>query len=166
MEPLDFDKRLAEFGVELPPAPAAYARYIPARRSGSQLFISGQLAWQHGQLNHTGKLGGSASLESVREAGRLCGLNILSQVKEACGGTLNRVSHCIRLTGYVNATPDCNSHAEAMDGCSTLLIDVLGDAGLHARTTVGVCSLPLDASIEVDAIFELLEIVGVKGRPA
>lgn len=162
MEPLDFDKRLAEFGVELPPAPAAYALYIPARLSGSQLFISGQLAWQRGQLNHTGKLGGSATIESVKEAGRLCGLNILAQVKEACGGTLNRVSHCIRLTGYVNATPDCDSQAEAMDGCSALLIDVLGDAGRHTRTTVGVGSLPLNASIEVDAVFELRAAVSVK----
>ncbi len=162
MEPLDFDKRLAGLGIELPPAPAAYASYVPARLSGNQLFISGQLAWQDGQLRLTGKLGDGASLESVKEAGRLCALNILSRVREACGGTLNHVSHCIRLNGYVNSTPDCDSQAQAMEGCSRLLIEALGEAGQHTRTTVGVCSLPLNASIEVDAIFEVRGIFSFK----
>jgi len=162
METIDFDKRLIELGIALPEPPPAYASYLPTFLSGNQLFISGQVASQNGELKHTGRLGESATLDSVKEASRLCGLNILSQVRNACGGTLNRVSHCVRLNGYVNAASDCQEQAEAMEGCSRLMIEVLGEAGSHTRTTVGVSSLPLNASIEVDAIFEIRGITTVK----
>jgi enamine deaminase RidA (YjgF/YER057c/UK114 family) len=155
MEAIDFDKRAIELGIELPSPPAAYGSYLPTLISGTQLYVSGQVSTQNGELRHTGKLGESTALESVREAARLCGINILAQVRSACGGTLNRVTHCIRLTGYVNASPTCQEQAEAMEGCSRLMHQVFGEAGKHTRTTVGVASLPFNASIEVDAIFQI-----------
>lgn len=157
MKRLDFDGRVAELGIELPTPPSPYFSYVPALINGSQLFISGQICAWNGDLQHVGRLGENATLEHAKEAARLCALNILAQVRTACGGTLNRVSRCVRLAGYVSATPDCREHAAAMEGCSTLMHEVFGDAGRHTRTTIGVASLPFNALFEVDAIFALLE---------
>lgn len=155
MKTLDYDQRLAEIGIELPTPPKSYFNYVPTLISGNQLYISGQLGTQNGGLHHQGRLGESATLDSTKKAARLCGLNILAHVREACGGTLNRVTHCLRITGYVNASPDCHEHAEAMDGCSDLMYEVFGEIGRHTRASIGVASLPFNALIEVEAIFEI-----------
>lgn len=157
MKRLDFDGRVAELGIELPTPPSAYFSYVPALINGSQLFISGQICAWNGELRHVGRLGENATLDNAKEAARLCALNILAQVRTACGGTLNRVSRCVRVAGFVSATPDFREHAEAMEGCSILMQEVFGDAGRHTRTTIGVASLPFNALIEVEAIFALLE---------
>lgn len=151
----DIDQRLQRLGIELPtPASPAFS-YVPSLVSGQQLLISGQLGFWNGELRHKGKLGGAASLDDARAAARLCGLNVLGHVRLACGGTLNRVVRCLRMTGYVSTLPDCYDHALAMNGCSELMHEVFGERGRHTRTTVGVASLAFDAVIEVDAIFEI-----------
>ena len=155
MKKLDYDKRLLELGIELPEPPKAYFCYVPTVLSEGKLYISGQINTFNGELQREGKLGGDATIEYGKEAARLCGLNILSHVRHACGGTLNRVKRCVRLTGYVNATPDCHSHAQAMDGCSMLMQEIFGEVGRHTRTCIGVASLPFNALIEIDGIFEI-----------
>jgi enamine deaminase RidA (YjgF/YER057c/UK114 family) len=155
MKTVDFDGRIAELGIELPAPPNSYFSYVPALIDGNRLFISGQICARNGEVQHAGRLGESATLDTAKAAARLCALNILAQVRNACGGTLNRVSRCVRIVGYVNATPDCLEHGEAMEGCSALMQDVFGDLGRHTRTTVGVISLPLNALIEVEAIFSI-----------
>jgi enamine deaminase RidA (YjgF/YER057c/UK114 family) len=106
-------------------------------------------------LPHNCKHGGGASLEDRKAAPRLCALNVLAHVRHACGGTLNRVVRCLRMTGFVSTVPDCYDHALAMNGCSELMHEVFGEQGRHTRATVGVASLAFDAVVEVDAIFEI-----------
>lgn len=151
----DFDLRLKELGIELPNLAAPSFSYVPTLISGNLLYISGQLGFFNGELRHKGKLGESATLEDGKEAARLCGLNVLAHVRHACGGTLNRVRRCLRMTGYVSTVPTCYDHAVAMNGCSELMHDVFGEIGRHTRATVGVASLAFDAVVEVDAIFEI-----------
>lgn len=153
--PHDFDRRLQELGIELPTPAAPSFSYVPTLISGNQLFISGQLGFWNGELRHKGKLGGDATLEDARAAARLCGLNVLGHVRQACGGTLNRVTRCLRMTGFVSTLPTCYDHATAMNGCSDLMQEVFGELGRHTRATVGVASLAFDAVVEVDAIFEI-----------
>lgn len=156
MNMTDFDKRLQELGIALPTPAAPAFSYVPTLISGNLLYISGQLGFRDGQLPHKGKLGGGATLEDGQAAARLCGLNVLAHVHQACGGTLNRVVRCLRMTGFVSTVPDCYDHAVAMNGCSELMHEVFGEAGRHTRATVGVASLAFDAVVEVDAIFEIL----------
>jgi enamine deaminase RidA (YjgF/YER057c/UK114 family) len=158
MKTLDYDRRLIELGIELPTPPQSYFNYVPTLISGNHLYISGQLSSRSGEPHHRGRLGEDASLESTQVAARQCGLNILAHVRKACGGTLNHVAHCVRITGYVNASSDCYQHAEAMDGCSDLMYEIFGEVGRHTRSTVGVASLPFNALIEIDAIFEIREV--------
>jgi Putative translation initiation inhibitor, yjgF family len=150
---LNYDRRLAELGIDLPTPPKAHFSYVPTLITGSQLYISGQLSFKNGELHHRGKLGENVTLDSAKEAARLCGLNILAHVRQACGGTLNRVMHCVRVAGYVNSTPDCGDQAEALNGCSDLMSEVFGEIGCHTRVVVGVASLPFNALIEVEAVF-------------
>lgn len=156
MNTIDFDRRLHELGIELPTPAAPSFSYVPALVSGNLLYVSGQLGFWNGELRHHGKLGGAASLDDGRAAARLCGLNVLAHVRHACGGTLNRVVRCLRMTGYVSTEPTSYDHAVAMNGCSDLMHEVFGEAGRHTRATVGVAALAFDAVVEVDAIFEIL----------
>ena len=146
--------RLRDLGIQLPAPAAAAANYIPTRRSGDLLVISGQLPMEAGTVRYTGKLGGGVSLEDGQAAARLCAINILAQVQAACGD-LERVVACVRLGGFVACTPDFADHPKVINGASDLMVAVLGDAGRHARAAVGVPSLPFDAAVEVDGMFEL-----------
>ncbi|MEK0085920.1 RidA family protein [Benzoatithermus flavus] len=148
-------ERLAELGIELPTPPAAAANYVPVRRSENLLVVSGQLPMEGGQVRYKGKLGGGVSLEEGQAAARLCAINILAQVKAHCGGDLDRIVSCVRLGGFVACTPDFTDHPKVVNGASDLMVEVLGEAGRHARAAVGVPSLPFDASVEVEAMFEL-----------
>lgn len=148
-------QRLEELGIVLPAPAAAAANYVPFRRTGNQLAIAGQLPFDAGILSHTGKLGGGVSLEDGQAAARLCAINILAQVRAACDGDLERIAHCVRLGGFVACTPDFTDHPKVVNGASDLMVAVLGEAGRHARFAVGVASLPFDAAVEVDALFEL-----------
>lgn len=150
------DKRLAELGITLPQAVPPVANYVPAVRSGSLLFISGQLCLDHGTMKaeHKGKLGAEVSAEEGYKAARLCAINLLAQAKMALGD-LDKLTRCVRLGGFINAKPDYVALPAVMNGASDLMVEVLGDAGRHARTTIGVAELPMDAAVEVEAIFEV-----------
>jgi enamine deaminase RidA (YjgF/YER057c/UK114 family) len=149
------EQRLAERGLDLPPAAAPAANYVPYMISGSLLFISGQLPMQGGGVAVRGRLGGGVSIEQGQAAARLCGLNLLAQAKAASGGDLDRVRRCVKLGGFVACTPEFVDHPKVINGASDLMVEAMGEAGRHARFAVGCSSLPLDAAVEVEAVFEL-----------
>jgi enamine deaminase RidA (YjgF/YER057c/UK114 family) len=148
------EKRLAELGVTLPTPPAPVANYVPAVLTGSLLFCSGQVSAAPGGKTVKGKLGAEVTLEQGQEAARICAINLLAQAKASLGD-LDRIRRCVRLGGFINVVPTFAQVPLVMNGASDLLVDVLGDAGRHARTTVGVAELPNDASVEVEALFEV-----------
>src|SRR5579872_6447953 len=151
------EARLKELNIILPAAAAPVANYVPYVISGPLLVISGQLAFgPDGKLDpsHVGKVGGAVSVEAGRAAAERCGINILAQVKSALGD-LGRIRRCLRLSGFINVAPGFSQIAGVMNGASDLMVAVLGDAGRHARTTVGVAELPLDSAVEVESMFEI-----------
>lgn len=146
------EERLSELGIELPaPRPPA-ANYIPYALDGGQLYVSGQLPFGPDGLAYTGKLGATVAVEIGQQAARLCALNILAQA-EAALGSLDRIQRCLRLGGFVNATPEFSEHPAVINGASDMMVSILGDAGCHTRFAVGCASLPLDAAVEIDALF-------------
>lgn len=150
-----FEQRLAELGIKLPDSVPPAANYVPARRIGNQVYISGQVPAEGGKDKFTGKLGSDYSVEQGQAAARLCAVNILAQLKQALGGDLDRVVGVIRLGGFVNAEPNFGDHPKVINGASDLMVEVFGEAGRHARAAVGCYSLPRNVPVEVDAIFEV-----------
>lgn len=150
----NIEKRLTELGIALPTPPAPVANYVPTVRSGSLLFCSGQVSAAPGGKAVKGKLGAEITLEQGQEAARICTINLLAQAKGALGD-LDHIKRCIRLGGFINSVPTFAQLAIVMNGASDLMVQVLGDSGRHARTTVGVAELPNDASVEVEALFEV-----------
>lgn len=148
------DQRLAQLGLKLPEAPQPVANYVPFLISGDQLFISGQIAKDGTGRILTGILGEGVSIEEGQEAARHSALNLLAQAKVALGD-LDRVAQVLRLTGFVASTPSFTDQPKVINGASDLLVSVLGDAGRHTRSAVGVASLPLNACVEIDAIFKI-----------
>jgi enamine deaminase RidA (YjgF/YER057c/UK114 family) len=151
------DKRLQELGIALPTPAAPVANYVPFVRTGNLVVISGQLCLGlDGKLSdaHKGKLGAEISPEIGQEAARLCAINLLAQLKAAIGD-LNKIVRCVRLGGFINAVPTFAQLAPVMNGASDLMVAALGDKGRHARSTIGVAELPLDACIEVEGMFEV-----------
>lgn len=148
--------RLAALGFTLPVAAVPVANYAPAMRTGNLLFVSGQLPMGPGGIDaaHNGKLGAGVSLEAGQAAARIAALNVLAQANAAVGD-LARLK-AVRLGGYVNSTPDFASLPQVVNGASDFVAAVLGENGKHARFAVGVAQLPLDAAVEVEAIFEIL----------
>ncbi len=155
--PHDPESRLRELGYELPAVPAPAGAYVPATRAGTLIFTAGQLPFEGGELNTTGKVGAKVSLEEAKGAARLCALNALAAAAAEAGG-LNRIARVIKVTGYAASAPDFNGQPEVINGASELIGQLFGDAGLHARSAVGVAELPLDAPVEV-------ELVLVMGNP-
>lgn len=149
------ERRLAEIGITLPDAASPVANYVPTRRSGNLLFVSGQLPMEAGRPKYTGTLGGDVAIETGQAAARLCVLNILAQLSDAVDGDLDRVRACVRLGVYVAATADFVDHPKIANGASDLMVEVFGDAGRHSRAAVGVASLPLGAPVEIEAVFEI-----------
>jgi enamine deaminase RidA (YjgF/YER057c/UK114 family) len=149
------EQRLAARGLELPEAPAPAANYVPYTISGKLLFVAGQVPFSHGQVAVRGRLGDGVSLERGQEAARLCALNLLAQARAACGGDLGRLARCLKLGGFVSCTAEFTDHAKVVNGASDLMFEAMGEAGRHARFAVGCASLPLNAAVEVEAIFEL-----------
>jgi enamine deaminase RidA (YjgF/YER057c/UK114 family) len=149
------DARLAELGITLPQAVAPAANYVPARRSGNLVYIAGQVPTADGRDQVVGKLGRDVSVEDGQKAARLCAINILAQLRQALGGSLDSVVGCVRLGGFVNATPEFGDQPKVINGASDLMVAVFGDAGRHARAAVGCASLPRNVAVEVDAIFEV-----------
>ncbi len=150
------EERLAGMGLELPNAAAPAANYVPFTISGSHIYVSGQLPMRDGKVAHTGRLGDGVTLEDGQAAAALCALNLLAQARNACGGDLSKLGRCLKLGGFVACTPDFTDHPQVVNGASNLIADAMGEAGQHARFAVGVASLPFGASVEVDAIFELV----------
>jgi enamine deaminase RidA (YjgF/YER057c/UK114 family) len=150
------EARLAEMGVTLPAPAAPIANYVGFVVTGNLLFTSGQLCLgPDGKLaeRHKGKLGGAVSAEAGVEAARFCAINVLAQAKAALGD-LSRITRCVKLTGFINADPGYGGLAPIMNGASDLMVAALGDAGRHARSTVGMAVLPLEAAVEVEGLFE------------
>jgi enamine deaminase RidA (YjgF/YER057c/UK114 family) len=149
-----FETRIAELGIVLPDAAAPAANYVPAVISGSLLFISGQLPFKDGQLAYLGRLGDTLSGEDGYQAARLCGINLVAQIKAAVGA-LDRVRRIVRLGGYVSCTADFTDQPKVVNGASDLFVEIFGEAGRHARFAVGCPSLPRGVAVEVEAIVEL-----------
>ncbi|MBN9602453.1 MAG: RidA family protein [Afipia felis] len=149
------EDNLAKLGIMLPNVVAPSANYVPARRVGNQIYISGQVPSEGGKDKYTGKVGSTYSVEEAQAAARLCAINILSQLKHALGGDLGKVVGVVRLGGFVNAEPEFGDHPKVLNGASDLMVSVFGEAGKHARAAVGCYSLPRNVPVEVDAIFEV-----------
>jgi enamine deaminase RidA (YjgF/YER057c/UK114 family) len=148
------EARLEKLGLALPPAPAPVANYVPTYLSGDLLFISGQISKAGDGSIVTGRLGDGVALDAGQHAARLCALNILAQAKAALG-SLDRIEQIVRLTGFVASTPEFGNQPLVVNGASDLLAEVLGEAGRHTRSAVGVQSLPLNAAVEIDAILKV-----------
>lgn len=151
----DVEGRLAKLGLKLPDAPLPAANYVPYVAAGGLVFISGQAPVRDGQYVVTGRVGAEVTLEAAQAAARLCGLNILAQVRAAASGDWSRVKRCVRLCGYVSSTPDFFEQPKVLDGCSDLMVQALGDAGRHTRSALGVIALRGNVPVVLDAIFEL-----------
>jgi enamine deaminase RidA (YjgF/YER057c/UK114 family) len=149
------DRRLSELGIVLPQPPAPVASYVPYVTTGNLVFISGQIPLENGQVRYAGTVGKDMSLDDGKAAARMCGINLIAQLKVACGGNLDRVQRCVRLGVFVNAIPGFGQHPEIANGASDLMLEVFGDNGRHARAAVGAGSLPRNVAVEVEAVFEI-----------
>lgn len=151
----EIDARLAELGIDVPEAAAPVANYVGYVQTGNLVFVSGQVTVKDGERHHVGKLGDSISVEEGRAAARLCAINVIAQVKAACGGDLDRVQRVIKLTGFVNSTPDFTEQPQVINGASDLMVEVFGDKGRHSRAAVSAGALPLGVAVEVEAVVEI-----------
>ncbi|MEM9706916.1 MAG: RidA family protein [Pseudomonadota bacterium] len=150
----EIDARLEALGITLPEPPVPVASYVPFVISGAQVFVSGQVSMGSDGLI-TGKLGDGMSIDAGKDAAQICALNLIAQLKSACGGELDRVRRVVKLGGFVNCTQDFTDQPAVINGASDLFLEVFGDVGRHARAAVGAPSLPLGAAVEVDGIFEI-----------
>jgi enamine deaminase RidA (YjgF/YER057c/UK114 family) len=146
--------RLAELGLVLPPVAAPVAAYVPAVRTGSYVYTAGQLPLADGKLLATGKVGAEISAEEAARLARTCALNGLAAAASVAGG-LSAIRRLVKVTGFVASSPGFTGQPQVLNGASELLLDVLGEAGRHARSAVGVAELPLDAPVEVELIAEI-----------
>jgi enamine deaminase RidA (YjgF/YER057c/UK114 family) len=147
------ETRLDELGIELPEAPDPAGAYIPATRAGNLVFTAGQLPFEAGELNLRGKVGDAIGVDEAREAARLCAINALAAAATQTGG-LTGISRIVKVTGFVASAPGFNGQPEVINGASEFLDEVFGDAGLHARSAIGVAELPMDAPVEVELVVE------------
>jgi len=147
-------EKLAEMGLELPDAPAPAANYVPFVLSGKTLYVSGQISQDENGLI-VGKVGSDLTTEEGAAAAARCALSLLAQVNAACEGDLGRLKRVVKLTGFVNSTPDYADQPKVINGASDLLVALLGDKGRHARSAVSAGALPLGVAVEIEGIFEL-----------
>ena len=150
----EIDARLEELGIELPEPAVPVANYVAYVVTGNLIFVSGQVPVVAGEFKYVGKVGGEISVEDGQAAARLCGINIIAQVKQALGGDLDRVTRVVKLGGFVNSTPDFTQQPQVINGVSDLIGEVFGDKGKHARAAVSAGSLPVGVAVEVDAVVE------------
>jgi enamine deaminase RidA (YjgF/YER057c/UK114 family) len=148
------EERLAALGITLPQPVAPVANYVPFVRSGSLVHISGQISID-AEGGIKGVVGQDVDLERGVQAARLCGINLIAQMKAACEGELERVKRVVKLGGFVQAGPDFFDIPKVVNGCSDLMVEAFGEAGRHARSAVGVYRLPLNFAVEVDAVVEI-----------
>ncbi len=149
-------QRLLDLGITLPQPAAPVADYVPFTVAGNLLFISGQLPLADGRLVYAGQVGAECTPRDARAAARLCAINCIAQAARALDDDMTRIVSVVKLTGYVNAAPGFADHPKVVDGASSLMAEVFGEAGRHARAAVGCSSLPLNAPVELEAIFHVM----------
>jgi len=149
------DDRLRTLGIELPKPSTPGANYVPYVRSGDLVFLTGQLPQWNGERKYIGKVGREYTVDDGKKAARMCALNLISHLRVAVEGDLDRVVRCVRITGFVNSAPDFYHHPQVINGASDLLVDVFGDAGRHTRSAVGLAELPFDIAVEIELIARL-----------
>lgn len=152
---MSVEARLTELGITLPDAPAPVANYVAVVRSGNLLFVSGQVPAGLGDAGK-GRVGDTLTADQAKKIAEACGLSILAQVKAAVG-SLDKITRIVKLGGFVACTPEFDQHPAVINGASDLMVNVLGDAGKHARFAVGAPSLPLGFAVEVDAVVEVAD---------
>jgi enamine deaminase RidA (YjgF/YER057c/UK114 family) len=148
------ETRLAELGVTLPDAPAPAANYVPFVVTGHLVHVSGQISQDAGGLIK-GRLGADMDVAAGTAAAQRCAISLLAQLRNAVGGDWSRVVRAVKLTGFVNSTPDFTDQPKVINGASDFLVAVMGDAGRHARSAVSAASLPLGVAVEIEGIFEI-----------
>ena len=148
------ESKLESMGISLPDAPAPAANYVPYVQTGNLVFVSGQIS-QGPDGPVTGKLGQDTDVAAGAEAAKLCAIALLAQVKAACGGDLERLERVVKLTGFVNSTPDFTEQPKVINGASDFLVEVLGDAGRHSRAAVSAAALPLGVAVEIEGVFQI-----------
>lgn len=148
------ETRLADLGVTLPQAAAPAANYVPFVQIGDLVYVSGQISMENGDLIK-GKLGADLDTAAGTAAARACAIALLAQLKAACDGDIDRLVRVVKLTGFVNSTPDFTEQPQVINGCSDFLVDALGDAGRHSRSAVSAAALPLGVAVEIEAIFQI-----------
>ncbi|MFV1464290.1 MULTISPECIES: RidA family protein [unclassified Phaeobacter] len=151
---MDIEAKLKELGIQLPSAPAPAANYVPYVVVGDMVYISGQIsAGPEGLI--TGKLGADMDVVAGQKAARQCAIALLAQLKAACDGDLNRLKRVVKLGAFVNSTDSFTDQPQVVNGASDLMVEVLGDAGRHARAAVSSPSLPLGVAVEIDGVFQI-----------
>lgn len=149
------DRRLQDLGIVLPEPPRPVATYAPFRRSGRTLYLAGLGPANVGGEGVRGRLGAELTIEQGYAAARTAGLNVLALLRSACGGTLDRVTQCLRVGVFVASADDFHEQPRVANGASDLFVEVFGEAGLHARFAVGVNTLPFDIPVEIESIWQL-----------
>lgn len=151
---MSIEGKLAELGITLPDAPAPAANYVPAVQVGDTVYISGQISNDENGLI-VGKLGDTMDVDQGAAAAKRCAINLLAQVRAACDGDIERLVRVVKLTAFVNSTADFGQQPQVVNGCSDFLVEVLGDAGRHARSAVSAASLPFGVAVEIEGIFQI-----------
>ena len=150
---MSINERIKELGVIIPQAAKPIANYVGARKVGNRIYISGQLPLENGQLKYLGKVGKDVSVQDAAKAAELCAINILSQLSAILCNDLDSIDSCVKLGIFVNAVADFEDHSTVANGASDLIVNILGNAGIHARAAIGVGSLPKNVCVEVEGIF-------------
>lgn len=150
------EARMAELGIDLPPAvEPKVAKILTAKLTGEWLFVSGAVPRLGGEIHYVGKVGREFSLEEGQASARLSVLNVLVAAKQALGGNLDRIADVVKIKGYINVDPDFTQISETLNGASEVLIEIFGEPGRHARTAIGVASMPFGVAIEVEALMRV-----------
>ena len=152
----EIESRLENLGITLPEATAPAANYIPYVQVGDTLYVSGQVSMKDGKMIQ-GKIGADLSVEDGAAAARQCAISLIAQVKSACGGDLSRLKRVVKLTGFVNSTPEFGEQPKVINGASDFLVEILGDAGRHSRSAVSAGSLPFGVAVEIEGIFQITD---------
>ena len=151
----EIEGKLADMGIMLPDAPAPAANYVPYVQTGDLVWISGQISKPADGAMITGRLGVDMAVEGGAEAAKVCAINLLAQLKAACGGDLDRLVRVVKLTGFVNSDPEFTDQPQVINGASDFLVEALGDKGRHARSAVGMAALPLNVAVEIEGVFQI-----------
>jgi|TARA_B110000967_G_C18377081_1_gene313435 enamine deaminase RidA (YjgF/YER057c/UK114 family) len=152
---MSIEENLKKLDIRLPEGPKPVGAYVAYKKVGNLVFISGQISLKSDGNLIKGKVGADLTLEEGQAAAKVCAVNILSQIKSACDGDLNKVKNCIKITGFVNSSDNFIDQPKVINGASELLVNVLSEKGKHARAAISVNSLPLGAAVEIEAIFEV-----------